>query len=145
MSTEKAAKVWARAAAPDLALFEAIAKAAYAALPDQFRALSDALPIRIEELPSDDVIRDMGLESPFDLLGLYQGADIGRFRTDYLADGTPDMVFLYRRPILDVWAEGEETLGKLIAHVLVHEIGHHFGLSDADMDAIEARADLDSV
>ena len=79
----------------------------------------------------------MGLESPFDLLGLFQGVSIDR-RSVMDPAGMPNMVYLYRRPMLDYWAEHEETLGHLVAHVLVHEIGHHFGLSDADIEHIEA-------
>ena len=79
------------------------------------------------------------IESPFDLLGLYSGIDLVRKSVSDVAT-VPDMVFLYRRPILDYWAEHEETLGAIITHVLVHEIGHHFGLSDSDMERIEAEA-----
>ena len=79
----------------------------------------------------------MGIDSPFDLLGLYTGVDLAR-KSVMDASAMPDMVFLYRRPILDYWVEHEETLGGIVTHVLVHEIGHHFGLSDADMEHIEA-------
>ncbi len=81
----------------------------------------------------------MGIESAFDLLGLYSGVDLAR-KSVMDVSAMPDMVFLYRRPILDYWAEHEETLGAILTHVLVHEIGHHFGLSDADMERIEAEA-----
>jgi predicted Zn-dependent protease with MMP-like domain len=85
------------------------------------------------------VLKEMRLESPFDLLGLFQGVSIDR-RSVMDPSGMPNLVYLYRRPILDYWAEHEETLGHLVAHVLVHEIGHHFGLSDADIEHIEATA-----
>ena len=86
------------------------------------------------------MLDSLEIESPFDLLGLYSGVDLARKSVMDIAS-LPDMVFLYRRPILDYWAEHEETLGSLVTHVLVHEIGHHFGLSDPDMEAIEAAAD----
>jgi predicted Zn-dependent protease with MMP-like domain len=92
-------------------------------------------------LPPDDVLDELGIEDPFELTGLYQGVDLGR---QSVLDPSPEpaRVFLYRRPILDEWAErGDVSLGDLVAHVLVHEIGHHFGLSDADIEAIEAEAD----
>jgi predicted Zn-dependent protease with MMP-like domain len=81
----------------------------------------------------------MGIESPFDLLGLYSGVDLAS-KSVMDVTSVPDMVFLYRRAILDYWAEHEEALGAVVTHVLVHEIGHHFGLSDADMEHIESEA-----
>ena len=130
---------WSKQEAPTLAEFDAIAAAAYKRLPARFRALTGDLLIRIEDFATDEVLDSMGIESAFDLLGLYSGVDLARKSvTDVSA--LPDMVFLYRRPILDYWAEHEETLGAILTHVLVHEIGHHFGLSDADMERIEAEA-----
>jgi predicted Zn-dependent protease with MMP-like domain len=134
------AKNWARTEAPSLADFEAMAAAAWRRLPRQFRELCDNVVIRVEDFPTDEVLRDLDLESPFDLLGLFQGVSIDR-RSVMDPAGLPNMVYLYRRPILDYWAEHGETLGRLVVHVLVHEIGHHFGLSDADMEHIEAAAD----
>ncbi len=128
---------WSKQEAPSLAEFEAIADAAYRRLPERFRALTGDLLIRIEDFPTDEVLDSMGIESPFDLLGLYSGVDLAR-KSVMDVTSVPDMVFLYRRPILDYWAEHEEALGAVVTHVLVHEIGHHFGLSDADMEAIEA-------
>ena len=130
---------WSAREAPSLAELEAIADAAYARLPRRFRDLCTDLIIRIEDFPTDEVLDGLGIESPFDLLGLYSGVDLAR---QSVMDVTtmPDMVFLYRRPILDYWAEHEETLGQIVTHVLVHEIGHHFGLSDDDMERIEAEA-----
>lgn len=131
------AKNWADRQAPSLAELEELAAVAWKRLPRQFRELCDNVVIRVEDFPTDEVLREMGLESPFDLLGLFQGVSIDR-RSVMDPTGMPNLVYLYRRPILDYWAEHEETLGAIITHVLVHEIGHHFGLSDADMEQIEA-------
>jgi predicted Zn-dependent protease with MMP-like domain len=130
---------WARREAPSLADLEALADAAYRRLPAAFRKLTGELVIRVEDFPTDEVLDSLGIESPFDLLGLYSGVDLAR-KSVMDVSAMPDMVFLYRRPILDYWAEHEETLGAIVTHVLVHEIGHHFGLSDADMERIEAEA-----
>lgn len=130
---------WRDARAPTTEDFAHLARAAFARLPEQFRLRCENILLLIEDFPSEDVIQEMGLETPFDILGLYQGVDVIRKGHDGLAP-EPDAVFIYRRPILDHWAEGEETLGHLITHVLVHEIGHHFGLSDEDMEMIEAEA-----
>jgi predicted Zn-dependent protease with MMP-like domain len=130
---------WTDRQAPSLAELEGLAQSAYRQLPARFRKLTGELLIRVEDFPTDEVLDSLEIESPFDLLGLYSGVDIGRKSvTDVSA--LPDMVFLYRRPILDYWAEHEETLGAIVTHVLVHEIGHHFGLSDADMERIESEA-----
>jgi predicted Zn-dependent protease with MMP-like domain len=130
---------WAPLKAPDLAVFESLAVQAWERLPEEFRALCKDVLIRIDEFPSDEVLETMGIESPFDLLGLYHGVSLDKKSVSDILP-TPDMVFLYRRPMLDYWAGGEETLDQLVTHVLVHEIGHHFGLSDADMEAIETAA-----
>ena len=127
-------------AAPSLDDIEALARDAFDRLPPEFRALCGNLVIRVEEFPSDEVLREMGLASPFDLLGLFQGFGLAQYGTVHTGR-MPNMVFLYRRPILDYWAEHDEPLGTLVTHVLVHEIGHHFGLSDEDMAAIEAAAE----
>jgi len=95
--------------------------------------------IRVEDFPTEEVLDELKLESPFDLMGLYHGVSLDKKSVSDLPRG-PDLVFLYRRPLLDVWAEGTETLGHLVTHVLVHEIGHHFGLSDRDMAGIEEAA-----
>ena len=130
---------WSDRKAPSLAEFEEIADAAYRRLPAHFRELTGDALLRIEDFPTDDVLDSLGLKSEFDLLGLYSGIDLAR-KSVMDVSAMPDMVFLYRRPILDYWAEHEDTLGAIITHVLVHEIGHHFGLSDADMEKIEAEA-----
>jgi predicted Zn-dependent protease with MMP-like domain len=127
---------WSVRQAPSLAELEAIADAALKRLPQRFRDLCKDVVIRVEDFPTDEVLDAMGIESPFDLFGLYLGVDLSR-QSVMDAAALPEMVFLYRRPILDDWAEHEETLGAVVTHVLVHEIGHHFGLSDADMERIE--------
>jgi predicted Zn-dependent protease with MMP-like domain len=130
---------WRGAKAPSLAELEALAEAAFARLPKQFRALCEGLVIRVEDFPTEEVLDEMGAETDFDLLGLFHGVGLP-FRSESAPVQMPNMVWLYRRPILDYWAEHEETLGAIVTHVLVHEIGHHFGLSDDDMAAIEASA-----
>jgi predicted Zn-dependent protease with MMP-like domain len=131
---------WAVAVSPSLADFEALADVAFKSLPDEFRRLTGDIQIRIAEFPDDEVIADMGLESEFDILGLFQGVGLAHDASSAETGRLPNMVWLYRRPILDYWSEREESLGVIVAHVLIHEIGHHFGLSDDDMDAIEASA-----
>jgi predicted Zn-dependent protease with MMP-like domain len=128
---------WRAVKALSLAEMEAIASDAYRRLPDGFRALCEDVIIRVDDFPSDDVVAEMRLESEFDILGLFQGVGLP-FRSESASGQMPNMIWLYRRPILDYWAEHDETLGAIITHVLVHEIGHHFGLSDDDMEAIEA-------
>jgi predicted Zn-dependent protease with MMP-like domain len=139
MTRDKDMIDWAGREAPSLAEFETLADSAYRRLPDAFRKLTGDLVIRVEDFPTDEVLDSLGIESPFDLLGLYTGVDLAR-KSVMDVSAMPDMVFLYRRPILDYWAEHEETLGHIVTHVLVHEIGHHFGLSDADMEHIESEA-----
>ena len=131
---------WRPVKAPTLAEFEALAIAAFRRLPQRFRRLCEDLVIRVEDFPTDDVLDGMGLQSEFDLLGLFHGIGLP-FRSDSMPVQMPNMIWLYRRPILDYWAEHDETLGAIVTHVLVHEIGHHFGLSDDDMAGIEASAD----
>jgi predicted Zn-dependent protease with MMP-like domain len=131
---------WASAAAPTLAEFERMAEDAYARLPEEFRALCDGVVIRVEDFPDDETMADMECETPFDLLGLFRGVGLAQGGEMHQTGQFPNMVWLYRRPMLDYWAEHEETLGHLVTHVLVHEIGHHFGLSDEDMEAIEEAA-----
>ncbi len=128
---------WRAVRALSLDDMEAIAADAFRRLPENFRALCDGVIIRVEDFPTADVVTEMKLESEFDILGLFQGVGLP-FRSESAPMQMPNMVWLYRRPILDYWAEHEEALGTIITHVLVHEIGHHFGLSDDDMEAIEA-------
>jgi predicted Zn-dependent protease with MMP-like domain len=124
---------------PSLTDLETIAQAAFADIPEELRRYAADVVIRVEDFPDEEVEREMDLESPFDLLGLYQGSamDIHAFGG---APSSVDMVFLYRRPILDYWCENGEDLTTLVKHVLIHEIGHHFGLSDDDMLRIEDEA-----
>ena len=128
---------WTPAKAPSLDDFAALAQAALEGLPQPFRGLVANLRLRVDDFPDDDMLDELGLADPFELTGLYQGVDLAHDSV-LNADPLPPQVRLFRRPILDEWAEnGEVTLGELIAHVLVHEIGHHFGLSDDDIHAAE--------
>ena len=128
---------WRSVKAPSLDEFEVLADMAFRRLPQRFRDLCDGLVIRVEEFPEDAVLDDLGAETEFDLLGLFQGVGLP-FRSESAPTQMPNMIWLYRRPILDYWAAHDETLGAIITHVLVHEVGHHFGLSDDDMAKIEA-------
>ena len=125
--------------APSLDDLERIARAEFKRLPRRLARHVEGVVIRIAEFPDADTEREMGLESPFDLLGLYHGVAIGEKSVSATPEDV-DMIFLYRRPLLDYWCETGEDLGHLIRHVLIHEIGHHFGFSDDDMERIEAEA-----
>jgi predicted Zn-dependent protease with MMP-like domain len=126
--------------APSLDDLAALAQAAFEALPDGFRKLTGEVIFRVDDFPPPEVLAELGIEDAFELTGLYSGVDLSH-RSVFDPQPQPSMVFLYRRPILDEWADnGEVTLEELVSHVLVHEIGHHFGLSDAQIDAIEAQA-----
>jgi len=131
---------WRPVKAPSLAELEALAGEVFRDLPKDFRALCADVIIQVDDFPTDEVLEEMRAETEFDLLGLFQGVGLP-FRSESAAVQMPNMIWLYRRPILDYWAEHDETLGAIVRHVLVHEIGHHFGLSDADMAAIEVAAD----
>ena len=133
---------WRAAAPPSLAEIEALAQEAYAKLPNEFRAMCQDLVIRVEDFPTDEVLESMHLESEFDLLGLFQGIGLP-FQSELAPAHMPNMIWLYRRPILDYWAEHEDSLTAIVTHVLVHEIGHHFGFSDEDMEALEQAAEED--
>jgi predicted Zn-dependent protease with MMP-like domain len=127
---------WKRTSAPSLADFEMLAHDAWNKLPGDFRALAGDVVIRVDDFAAEDVLDDMDIEDAFELTGLYQGVSLDKQSVSDV-QREPGMVFLYRRPILDEWAAGEEELGHLVAHVLIHEIGHHFGFSDEDMEAIQ--------
>jgi predicted Zn-dependent protease with MMP-like domain len=129
--------MWTSAKAPSLAEMEAMAHEIFERLPTRFRDLCEGLIIRVDDFPADEVLDELNATSEFDLLGLFQGIGLPFRRHDDLAR-LPNMVWLYRRPILDYWSEHDETLGHVVRHVLIHEIGHHFGLSDEDMEGIEA-------
>jgi predicted Zn-dependent protease with MMP-like domain len=131
---------WRALKAPSLAELEVLAEVAFRRLPQKFRALCEGLVIRVDDFPTDEVLDDLGAQTEFDLLGLFQGVGLP-FRSESAPVQMPNMIWLYRRPILDYWAEHDETLGAIVTHVLVHEIGHHFGLSDDDIAAIERAAD----
>jgi len=128
---------WRAAKAPSLAEMEVLAEEAFRRLPENFRRLCEGLVIQVEDFPTEEVMDDMQMQTEFDLLGLFHGVGLP-FQSVSDPAQMPNMIWLYRRPILDYWAEHDETLGSVITHVLVHEIGHHFGLSDDDMEAIEA-------
>ena len=123
-------------AAPGVGDIERIAAEAYRTIPKVLRTRADEVRIRVEEFPSEEVMREMALETPFDLLGLYQGVPFGEKSVSDVRDDI-DMIFLYRRPLLDYWVESGDRLEDVVRHVLIHEIGHHFGFSDDDMERIE--------
>jgi len=130
---------WTSRVAASLDDFAALAEAAFSALPEPFREAAGDLVIRIDDFPDDEVLAHFGMTDPFELTGLYQGVDIGR-RDSLGPAAEPSRIFLYRRPILDEWCErGDVGLDELITHVLIHEIGHHLGLDDDQIHAIEER------
>ena len=121
---------------PSAGEIEAIARHTLESLPEAFaRSLGDVV-LQVEEFADDATLDAMGIEDPFDLSGLYEGVPLTERSVEH--SGTlPERIRLFRRSILDEWAGGEVTLERLVAHVLIHEVGHHFGLSDADMHALE--------
>ncbi len=125
--------------APSLDDLERLARDVFATLPQEFRALTSGIVFVVQDFPDNDVMRDMEIDSEFEILGLFHGPDLAK-RVANEGHPEPTMILLYRRPILDYWGEHREKLGDVVRHVLVHEIGHHFGLSDDDMEAIEATA-----
>jgi predicted Zn-dependent protease with MMP-like domain len=131
---------WGKAQAPSLDDFAALAEAAYAALPEPFRKLAGEVRMQVEDFATEEILDEVDVEDPFALTGLYQGVSLAeRSVLDPVLQ--PSQIYLYRRPILDEWAErGDVSLGELITHVLVHEIGHHFGLSDDGIHAAEDKA-----
>lgn len=124
--------------APDAAMLERLADAAMARLPDGFRRFLDGVVVRIEEFPDEAMLAELGIEDPFELTGLYSGRPVGE-QSSMMSGELPAMIHLFRRPLLDEWCATGVPLEALITHVIVHEVGHHFGFSDADMHAIESR------
>jgi predicted Zn-dependent protease with MMP-like domain len=131
--------MWRTAKAPSLAEMETMAHDVFGRLPKAFRDLCEGVIIRVDDFPTDEVLDEMQAGSEFDLLGLFQGVGLPQQSSSDIAR-LPNMIWLYRRPILDYWAEHDEALGHIVRHVLIHEIGHHFGLSDEEMETIEADA-----
>ncbi len=127
---------WVSAEPPSLDDIESMARDAFVGLPEDFRALTGDVVFMVQDFPDADVVEEMELDSDFDIMGLFQGPDLAD-REGASGAAHQTMIFLYRRPILDYWAEHGEPLGHIVRHVLIHEIGHHFGLSDDDMEAIE--------
>jgi predicted Zn-dependent protease with MMP-like domain len=125
---------------PDANAFRAMAEAAFQRIPAAFRALTDDLAILTPDWPQKDVLAELGIDEPLGLLGLYQGVDLTR-KSLFDAETFPDTVYLYREPILQAWRDGLDSIERLVEHVLVHEIGHHFGFSDDDMETIEGESD----
>jgi predicted Zn-dependent protease with MMP-like domain len=134
------AEPWESRAAPTAADIEGLAEAAFARLPPEFARLCEGLVIQVVDFPDDETLEEMGAETEFDLLGLFRGRGLAQRPAVEETGSLPNMIWLYRRPLLDFWCDGEDSLGSVVTHVLVHEIGHHFGLSDADIEGIEAAA-----
>ena len=141
MASLYSSRGWGFSLSPTSEEIRVLADQAYRSLPDHVRSLTGDLTIRIEDFPDDEVMEELGCETPFDLLGLFQGSP---------ATGSEEPVqpinevLIYRRALLDYWAEQEETLGAIVTHVLVNEIGHHFGLSDEDIARLEEDAQQDA-
>jgi predicted Zn-dependent protease with MMP-like domain len=127
---------------PSLADIDTLAREALTVLPEELREFTEGVVILVQEFPDDAVMAEMELESPFDILGLYSGVSLAEKRVE-ASGGMPDMVFLYRRPILDYWCETGEDLKHVVRHVLIHEIGHHFGFSDEEMETLETIAEAE--
>ncbi|WP_127143703.1 metallopeptidase family protein [Pelagibacterium montanilacus] len=125
--------------APSLDAFEGLAARALQELPEPFRSLAADVICLVAEFPEDEPLRDLGIDDPFGLLGLFEGIGMTDDGAVPMTGQMPNRVWLYRRPILDYWAEHTDTLGEIVTHVLIHEIGHHFGFSDEDMDRIETQ------
>ena len=123
--------------APSLADIAAFGERALGTIPQELKRHLGNIVLRVDEFPDEEVEEEMGLESPFDILGLYRGVSLPH-KSVSSTRVEADMVFLYRRPILDYWCETGEDLYRIVRNVLIHEIGHHFGFSDEDMERLEA-------
>ncbi|WP_136659694.1 metallopeptidase family protein [Nitratireductor sp. XY-223] len=137
----ESASPWTGRLSPSLADFERLGQEAFDGLPQEFRSLCSDIQITVADFAEKDVLKSLDLASPFDLLGLFQGIGMAQGATEIRTGQMPNRIWLYRRAILEYWIEREESLDTIVRHVLIHEIGHHFGLSDDDMEAIEAEAD----
>ena len=126
---------------PTLEDFETLGREAFDGLPEAFRNLCDDIQISVADYAEKNVLRSLGLSSPYDLLGLFEGVGLAQGASEIRTGQMPNRIWLYRRAIVEYWVDRDETLDAIVRHVLIHEIGHHFGLSDADMEAIEAEAD----
>ena len=125
--------------APSAAEIEGIARRALESLPDPFASHLSDVVLQVEEFADEETLREMGIEEPFELTGLYEGLPLTERSVEH--SGTlPDRIRLFRRPILDEWAADGHGLEHLVRHVLIHEVGHHFGFSDEDMHALEETA-----
>jgi len=134
---------WSTRTAPTLDDFEVLAQAALETLPQPFRDMVRDVPCAVADFATEEVLDDLGIESEFDLMGLFHGVGLPQRGGQVITGQLPNRIFLYRRPILDYWAEHDDTLSAVITHVLIHEIGHHFGFSDEDMEELEAEAARD--
>ena len=124
--------------APTLDDIETLAREVYDRLPQEFRERCGEILFRVEDFPDEDVVEEMELETQYDILGLFQGVALTQRAESETVPREPNVVFLYRRPILDEWSESQILLGDIVTHVLIHEVGHHFGFSDEDMERIES-------
>ena len=131
---------WSQTLSPSIGDMERLAAEAFARLPARFRSACADLVIKVTDFPDDETLDAMGCETDFDLLGLFTGVGLAQAGAVTPTGRMPNVIHLYRRPLLDYWASHEERLGHLVTHVLIHEIGHHLGFSDGDMEAIERAA-----
>lgn len=136
MGSKNYTSPWLNSSAPDASQILAIADYVRERLPDSFKADTRAVDIQVDEFPSEEIGDDLGLETPFDLLGLFEGSGKAKYWTPRSTQKQPTLT-LFRRAILDQWAESNEPLGEIITHIVVNELGHHFGLSDDEIAEIE--------
>ncbi len=132
---------WNDRKSPTLEDFEILGRESFDSLPPEFRSLCNDIQISVAEYAGKDVLKSLDLTSPYDLLGLFEGLGLAQGAGEVRTGQMPNRIWLYRRAILEYWIDRDETLDAVVRHVLIHEIGHHFGLSDDDMEAIEAEAD----